>query len=203
MELSEAASKEARAEAFRKEEQQKVEWSKTRYENAIENREAVEELGRRERERELPGALEHERNELENRRRQEQMRDRWGPPSDEARRERAAARQLLGERSEAAVIASQLSPPPYIVIELGERPRDPDKANAWDQGVRNIETFRHENGITDPDKSLEISDRHQDGRVLAEARLHDTQRRLERTRQLDRSLHRSRKMDRGLDFGIG
>ena len=156
-----------------------------------------------ERRRELPRALEGERKELERLRTQEQMRDRWGPPNDEARRERAVARQVLAERGEPALIASRLSPPPYIVNELGERPRDPEKARAWDQGVRNIETFRHVNGVTDKDRGLGSYDRHQDGRMLAEVRLRETQRRLERTQQLSRSMERSQEMSHGLDLGIG
>ena len=201
--LSEAASKEARTEGFRREEQQKVEWVETRYANAIKNREAVEELGWRERRRELPHALERERKELEHLQTREQMRDQWGQPSDEARRERTVVRQVLAERGEPAVIASRLSPPPYIVNELGERPRDPEKAKAWDQGVRNIETFRHENGVTDKDRGLGSYDRDQDGRTLAEARLRETQHRLERTQQLSRSMERSQEMSHGLDLGIG
>ena len=201
--LSEAASKEARTEGFRREEQQKVEWVETRYANAIKNREAVEDLGWRERRRELPHALERERKELEHLQTREQMRDQWGQPSNEARRERTVVRQVLAERGEPAVIASRLSPPPYIVNELGERPRDPEKARAWDQGVRNIETFRHVNGVTDKDRGLGSYDRHQDGRTLAEVRLRETQRRLERTQQLSRSMERSQEMSHGLDIGIG
>lgn len=69
--------------------------------------------------------------------------------------------------------------------------------------MRNIETFRHENGVTNKDRGLGSRDRYQDGRMLAEARLCETQRRLERTQRLSRSMEHSQEMSHGLDLGIG
>jgi hypothetical protein len=45
------------------------------------------------------------------------------------------------------------APPTYITKELGERPSDPRKREAWDRGVAGIESFRQEHGIKDPDKA--------------------------------------------------
>jgi conjugative relaxase-like TrwC/TraI family protein len=202
--LGEAASQERSTEARRGEQQKWVDFELTRYENAVKNREAAEALGWRERRRELPRAIEREQNQLEALQTREQMRDRWGPPGDEARQERKIARQVLAERSEPAVLASQLSPPSYIVKELGERPTDPGKAKVWDKGVRDIETYRHEHGVTDKDRALGRGrERDRGGRSLAQQRLRETQRRLERQQQLDRTMQRSREMSHGLDLGIG
>ena len=75
--------------------------------------------------------------------------ERLEPLRDDARRESTAIRQVLSEREEQALTAARLSPPPYIVKELGERPREPAKAKAWDQGVKTIESYRQEHGVTD------------------------------------------------------
>ena len=175
-----------------------------RYESAVRDREAAEGLGWRERRRELPVAREREQNAFGRVQRHEQMRDRWGPPGDEARRKREIARQVLAERSKPTVLASQLAPPSYIVKELGERPTDPEKAKAWDRGVRDIETFRHKHGIEDKSSALGRGREYdQDGRALAQTRLRETQRRLERQQQLDRSMQRSHDLGRDMGLGIG
>jgi hypothetical protein len=59
--------------------------------------------------------------------------ERLEPLRDDARRESAAIRQVLSEREEQALTAARLSPPSYIVKELGERPREPVEAKA---GIR-------------------------------------------------------------------
>ena len=84
----------------------------------------------------------------------EQVLDRCGSPSEEARRERGIVRQVLAERAEPAILAARLDPPSYLVKELGERPSDPEKAKAWDKGVRAIESYRNEHGIKDKDNAL-------------------------------------------------
>ncbi len=65
------------------------------------------------------------------------------PPVDHAaRRELAAAEQVLAKRLQAALLAARLSPPTYITKELGERPLDRAMASAWDRGVMEIEGYR-------------------------------------------------------------
>jgi hypothetical protein len=73
---------------------------------------------------------------------------------DAARRELAVADQVLAQRRELAIIAARISPPTYVKTELGERPSDPAKRKAWDRGVSQIERYRQEHGIKDPNKAL-------------------------------------------------
>lgn len=70
-------------------------------------------------------------------------------PGTEVRRERELAEQLLAQRAAQALAAARIEPPSYIVKELGERPAEPAKARVWDQGVREIEGYRLEQGVTD------------------------------------------------------
>jgi conjugative relaxase-like TrwC/TraI family protein len=72
----------------------------------------------------------------------------------EARAKQAVAEHVLAERERAAAIAARLSPPSYIKSELGERPKDPTKAAAWDRAVRGIEGYRVRNGVVDRDSAL-------------------------------------------------
>lgn len=201
------AKREAEVEQRHGEERPMLELAERRYVNAVKNREAAEGLGWRERRRELPAALEREANAREELRIREQARDRHGPSGDEARRERKFAGQVLAERAEPAILASRLSPPEYVVKELGERPSDPAKAKAWDNGVRRIETYRHEYGITDAGSALGREPRGElDRRAHDRARdaIHETRRRLDRQRQLDRSMQRSHdaSRDMGMDIGL-
>lgn len=181
-----------------------LEQAERRYANAVKQREAAEALGRRERRRELPAALEREANAREELRIREQARDRHGPPGDEARHERQIARQVLAERAEPAILAARLSPPEYVLTELGERPNDPAKAKAWGRGVRSIETYRHEHGVTYTGSALgRESEGGRDRRAYDRASdaVQDAQRRLERLQQLDRSMQRSH--NAGRDTGDG
>jgi conjugative relaxase-like TrwC/TraI family protein len=166
------------------EERPMLELAEKRYENAVKNREAAEGLSWRDRRRELPHAVEREQKALEHLEVREQMRDRWGLPSDDARRERLIARQVLAERAQPAILAARLAPPDYIVKELGERPSDPEKAKAWDRGVRGIETYRNLHGIEDKDSAL--GSRREGGHdssehFRAQERIREAQNRLERT----------------------
>jgi hypothetical protein len=55
---------------------------------------------------------------------------------------------------ELTIIAARISPPAYVKSELGERPSDPAKRQAWDRGVAGIERYRQERGIKDPSKAF-------------------------------------------------
>jgi conjugative relaxase-like TrwC/TraI family protein len=150
--------------------------------------EAVEALGRRERREQLPLAQANE--------------ERWGkvfaertaaleqmqPPGTEVRRERELAEQLLARRAAQALAIARIEPPSYIVKELGERPTEPAKARVWDQGVREVESYRLEHGVTDTarvfgPKPPEPGERLE--RRNAERRLADHQRRLELAHRLE------------------
>ena len=84
-------------------------------------------------------ALEHYRTEM----------DTLPPISHEARDELAAVREVLAARERLAVAATRITPPPYILAELGQRPSNPSEARAWDRGAGIIESYRCENGVSD------------------------------------------------------
>lgn len=205
--LAGAAQQEAQVAQLRATDQPMVELFQQRYENAVAQREAAEGLGWRERRRELPRAAEREQSALAALQGREEMRERHGPLREDARREREVARQVLAERAEAPVLASQISPPSYVCEELGPRPGDPAKARAWEEGVRAIETYRHERGITDRSSALGRepgSEADRGARDRAQDAVREAQRRLERTQQLDRTMQRSQEAgkDAGVDLGL-
>jgi len=119
---------------------------------------------------------------------------------DAARRELAVADQGLARRRELAIIAARISPPAYIKAELGERPRDPAKRKAWDRGVSQIERYRQERSVTDPNRALGQEAK----RGVERARQEATWRRIrEAQRALGLGQHaaRARQLGRGLSIG--
>ena len=197
---------EARAERAYERQQEHVAQRERHYMEAVARREAVEDLGWRARRQQLPGAEEREwayRDRLHEA--TAELRE-LAPPSTAVRREHEIAGQNLAEREEKMLLASRLAPPAYVVKELGERPTDPEKARAWDRGVREIESYRNERGVTDKDSAL---GRRPEGRLErvfydhAQDRIREARRRLDRIRQTERSMQRNREMSRGLDLGIG
>jgi len=174
------------------------------YERAVANREAVEALGWRERRQKLPYGRESE--ELLCDRLDENVTklERMEPPGSALRRERAIADQLLAEREEQMLTAVRLSPPSYVVKELGERPSDPAKGKAWDRGVKEIESYRQEHGVTDKRHAFGREPQSVSQRALREAaqrRLRETQLRLGRERQLAQERKRVRSIERGFSIG--
>jgi conjugative relaxase-like TrwC/TraI family protein len=119
---------------------------------------------------------------------------------DAARRELAVADQVLAQRRELAIIAARISPPAYIKAELGERPSDPTKRKAWDRGVSQIERYRQEHGIKDPNKALGREAKRGAERARQEAtwrRIREAQRAL----GLGQHAARARQLGRGLSIG--
>ena len=167
---------------------------------AVARLEAARQLGRKERKRELPDAESREafsRASYEMALREQRKVE---PPTYDARRELSVTRQVLAEREERVMTAMRISPPDYIVKELGERPTDPVKARAWDNGVKGIEGYRQENGITDTQRALGLWPKggaERARRESAERRLRESQRRLGLERQLAQSRERARSMERG------
>jgi len=152
--LREPVAHESRVREFHAAEQGGIELAQRRHEHAVAHRETVEALPRRERKRELPRALEreaHSREQLEARIDRARQLE---PVDDAARRERAAVDRTLAERRQLALTAARLSPPSYITKELGERPADPAARKAWERGVKGIERYRQEYGITDPQRAF-------------------------------------------------
>jgi hypothetical protein len=121
------------------------------------------------------------------------------PPGTEARRERELAEQLLNQRAAKALAAARIEPPAYVVKELGERPIEPTKARIWDQGVRKVERYRIERGVTDRESAFGPRPSEPGERLAhreAERSLADHQRRLERS-------HRLEIRERGIEIDMG
>jgi conjugative relaxase-like TrwC/TraI family protein len=117
-----------------------------------------------------------------------------GEAAHQARAELAAAGHVLALREQAAATAARLSPPDYVIAELGERPLDREKAAIWDKAVRGIEGYRLAHGIEDKDKALgsEASDpsgRHNQER--AREAMERAQRELELQEQMRRAVERA------------
>jgi hypothetical protein len=167
---------------------------------AIERREGVEAEGWRQRRRELPGVLEREANCRDALARDIARAERNGSLTDTATRENAVAGQVLAERRELAVMAASIAPPAYITKELGERPSDPAKRQAWDRGVAQIERYRQEYCVRDPNKAFGRDGKREAERAPQEAarrRLQEAQRAL----GLGQHAARARQLARGLGIG--
>jgi conjugative relaxase-like TrwC/TraI family protein len=82
--------------------------------------------------------------------------ERGGLPAvaHDARAEVAAIDAVLDRRVSLALAAARVSPPDYIVAELGERPAEGQEQVAWDEAVRDVEGYRKRNGLRDRDTAL-------------------------------------------------
>jgi conjugative relaxase-like TrwC/TraI family protein len=202
--LSEPLHQEARLAEVHADRQKWLEMAQGRYEYAVAQREAAEELGWRERRRALPRALEREEDAREVLDSQLAKMDGLEPLRGEARREAGAIREVLAQREELALTAIRLSPPRYIVKELGERPSDLEKGRAWDRGVKEIEGYRQGHGITDKRRTFGREPQslsQQAARETAQRNVREAQRRLGRERRLARERKLRRSIERGLSLG--
>jgi len=171
-----------------------------RYERAVAEREAAERLGWRERRQELPRAQENEQRLGERLKVNAEKLRGMEPPGDTARREQQIAERLLAERVEQALTAARIKPPRYVTKELGERPSGSVKAREWDRGVRGIEGYRREYGVTDKKRALGKEPKGASQRAARERalrRMQEVQRRLGRGQQLART------RDTGRGLGLG
>jgi len=202
-ELASPASTEAHAEETYTSEVRRVAEAREQLERAVNKCEAVEGLGRRERREQLPLAQASEERWGEALTKRTAALEQMQPPGTEVRRERELAEQLLNQRAAQALAAARIEPPSYIVKELGERPAEPAKAKAWDRGVREVEGYRLEHGVTDRSSAFGPEPQDAPARMAREAtqrRLGDIQRRL----GLEQELVRTREMrSMGRDIGIG
>jgi hypothetical protein len=202
--LNRAAWHEENAEGDYKRAKENVERASEGHVEAVARLEAARQLGRKERKRELPSAESRERSSRAGYERALRELREVQPPTHEARRREAVARQVLAEREERMMTAMRVSPSDYIVKELGERPTDPVKAKAWDNGVKGIEGYRQENGITDRQSALGLQPKtgaERARRESAERRLRDSQRRLGLERQRTQAREKARHIEGG-GFGI-
>lgn len=115
------------------------------------------------------------------------------------RSELDAVEQVLSDRRAPQIAAARIEPPQYIVRELGERPADPVKRESWDSGVRKIESYRQEHGVTDKSRAFGTRPQERSARKAAERSL----RRIQRELGLKRQLARARRAERGIGRGIG
>ncbi|HKZ13228.1 MAG TPA: MobF family relaxase [Solirubrobacterales bacterium] len=74
--------------------------------------------------------------------------------SHAARAEVAAIDTVLDRRRDLALAAARVFPPDYIVGELGPRPDAGTQRVAWDEAVRDIESYRQRHGIQDRDRAF-------------------------------------------------
>ena len=118
------------------------------------------------------------------------------PVEHQARAELAVIDHLLAERERAALAAARISPPDYVVKELGERPVEAARRATWDHSVRRIEGSRQQHGIRDRDTALgpEPGDR---AARQARERAADSIRRAQRRLELEqvRRIERTRRME--------
>jgi hypothetical protein len=184
-ELATKASDEKHGEERRRTAESELERSEKRLDEAIDRTEAAEAAPRKVRREALPQAEAIEAGWHETyMRAYEELRE--APPvRHEARAELANAEVVLAQRRAAAITAAKLSPPPYVIKELGERPSDPKLRRSWDRGISEIERYRQEHGIKDPDRALgrERGQEHDWNRDQARERLQQRQVELQRTQE--------------------
>jgi conjugative relaxase-like TrwC/TraI family protein len=93
--------------------------------------------------------------------------------------ETAAIDYILAERSRQELAAVRISPPDYLVAEIGERPAEPGKAQVWDRGASAIQGYRRDYGVGDEHSALGPQRTDSPGRAAQER----AQRSVERSRQ--------------------
>ena len=124
-----------------------------------------------------------------------------GPVEHRARAEAAVIDYLLAERQRAELAALRISPPTYIVKELGERPGDLRKRSTWDRAAQGIESYRKENRVRDRDKNALGA---RPDRGPKRAQWEAQQRRLrESQRRLGREQAHGREAQRGAQRSLG
>jgi conjugative relaxase-like TrwC/TraI family protein len=180
--------------------QERIERAREHIEGFGAKREAAQALPRRERREELARIDSWEaRSRRETARLEVELAD-MPVAGDAARRELTVADQVLAQRRELAIIAARISPPVYVKNELGERPSDPTKRKAWDRGVSQIERYRQEHGVKDPNRALGREAKRGAERARQEAtwrRIREAQRAL----GLGQHAARARQLGRGLSIG--
>jgi hypothetical protein len=104
--------------------------------------------------------------------------------------ELGAVEDLIAQRERLVVTAARVCPPSYVVAELGQRRRDPRKAETWDRAVRGMEGYREQFGFTDSGSAIG---------VRPTGRQQQQHRRLERAQ---RELQLRRSVEQAMEIGI-
>jgi hypothetical protein len=126
------------------------------------------------------------------------------PVAHRARAQVAVIDYLLAERGRVQLAALRISPPPYILKELGQCPSDPHRRSTWDRVAQGIEGYRKENGIRDKDSALGARPDSGPKRAQWEAqqrRVRESQRRLGREQARGREVELGRGRERSLGIG--
>lgn len=154
-ELASEAGAEHRADRTREELTKRIINADRQLDSAAAQAERLDELPWRRRNSERERLEEMTRHWTERANQLEAERVQAPPPDFRARAEVAVIDHVLGERERAALLAVQISPPPYIAAELGERPSEKGlKRSEWDGAVQGIERYRQRHGIGDRDTAL-------------------------------------------------
>jgi conjugative relaxase-like TrwC/TraI family protein len=198
--LTAIADREARVEERRSRLQERIERAREHIEGYGTEREATQALPRRRRREELARIDAFEAHSLRALSRLEGEIQEMPAVSDAARRELALAEHMLAERCELAITAVRVAPPAYVRNELGKRPSEPTKCQAWDRGVAYIERYRQQHGVTDPTSAFGREAKRGAERARRQAamrRLHE----LQRVLGLGQQAARARDLGRGLGIG--
>ncbi len=196
-ELRVAVGGEVKAERQLQHLEEQIEIAQHRIEGYDRERQRAQELKRRFRKDELAHI---DRNEAKSQQRLTELKaEARALPvlSGSARRELAITDRALAERRELAITAARVSPPPYIIKELGERPTDPAKRKAWERGVAEIEGYRQRYGVKDPSRALGRERVREIEQRTVLRRIHQTQ------RVLGLGQHASRERVLGRGMGLG
>jgi hypothetical protein len=178
---------------------ERIDQFEKRADNARAGAEGIDSLPRRERMTE--GERIAERVEA-NERAAEQLKGRRAELPEvghEARAEAAVIEHLIAERERATLTALRVSPPDYIVRELGERPSDPREREIWDKAVRQVESYRIRNGVVDRDSALGREPESPSQRAARESQLRQIR---QSQRELGRVQAQGRSVDRGIELGL-
>jgi conjugative relaxase-like TrwC/TraI family protein len=84
----------------------------------------------------------------------EAERDALPAAAHQARAEVAAIDRALDRREAMALAAVRVSPPDYLVAEIGGRPEEGSGRVAWDRAAREVEGYRQRHGLWDRDTAL-------------------------------------------------
>jgi len=113
--------------------------------------------------------------------------------SDEQRVELCLVEQRIAELCRRHIAAERFEPSAFVREELGERPADARKLEAWNEGVEAIHSYRQRNGLRDPQSALGATQREPAARAeraRAEQAIRQARRHL--------GLKRGREIERGL-----
>jgi hypothetical protein len=121
------------------------------------------------------------------------------PP--DTRAELAAVERELAERLSLRITADRLSPPDYITRELGRRPPEPELRARWERGVHEIERYRQEHSISDPQRALGREPTHGSERA-DHARTRNQLEELQRRLRLERIMELERRRERKLELEL-